>query len=133
MSTPITALYAGLLTIILIYMIARVIRLRRTRLIGLGVGEDSDLQKAVRVHANAAENLPTAMILMLIYEINSGSLLMLHAAGLLLVVGRILHLLGITKSKGATPQRIAAGVFTWTAMGGLAGACIALFLKSAMA
>lgn len=91
MSVPITTLYASLLGLLLIALAVPVIRLRRVNRIGVGDGGNQDLLRAIRVHGNAVEHVPIALILMLVYELNQGSPAVLHAYGGLFFLARALH------------------------------------------
>ena len=64
-----------------------------------------DLAKAIRVHGNFAEYVPIALILLASYELNGASAMMLHVLGAALVVGRVLHVIGLTKTIGLSVQR----------------------------
>ena len=72
MHAPITALYAGLLGILMLILAFRVVAVRRTTSIGLGDGGHALLLSRIRIHGNAAEYVPLALILMLILELNGG-------------------------------------------------------------
>jgi len=86
----VTPLYAALLTFWFLLLSAIVIR-HRGKGISLGDGGNPVVQRAVRGHANFAEYVPLALIMMAILELARTSLYLLHALGLLLLVGRILH------------------------------------------
>lgn len=105
MSIEITAFYASLLALLFIVLTFRVIHLRLTNKVGLGDGEVSALSKAVRIHGNFAEFIPLALLLMLLLELNGGSAMWLHVTGAVLFIGRVMHAIGITKSKGTTIYR----------------------------
>ena len=100
-----TGLYAGLLGILYIGLAINIIRLRLKFQIGIGAGGNEFLAKAIRVHGNFAEYTPMALILLGCYELNGASAMMLHAMGGLLVLGRVLHVVGLNKTIGASKQR----------------------------
>ena len=86
--TSFTALFTGVLILLLT---VRVVQLRRHGGVVLGDNNDRALAKAIRGQANAVEQLPIALILMGLAELQgSGSVLLLLSA-VLLVVGRSLH------------------------------------------
>ena len=95
-STPITAFYAGVLAIIVLLLALRVVQVRRSSEIGLGDGGNDLLLRRIRIHGNAVEYLPTALILMLILELNGASHVLLHVLGIALVVGRLAIIQGLT-------------------------------------
>lgn len=86
-----TPLYTALLALLALVLSIRVIRVRRTRKISLGTDGDEELTRAVRAHANLTEHMPLAILMMAFLELNDGSTLALHVAGLSLVVGRLVH------------------------------------------
>ncbi len=86
----VTALYAALLTVWFLLLSAIVIR-HRGKGISLGDRGDPGLQRAIRGHGNFAEYVPLALLMMAILEYSRTSLYVLHALGLALLIGRILH------------------------------------------
>lgn len=112
-STPITALYAGALGILILVLAYRVVSVRRTLSIGLGDGTNEILLRAIRVHGNAVEYVPIALILMLVLELNGASNVLLHGLGVALLAGRIAHAQGLTTSSGGSPGRLAGVLLSW--------------------
>ena len=97
MTPPIlTALYAGLCALFYVYQTFVVINHRRGKKIGLGDGGDKDVIKAIRVHANSAETMPMALILLGLSEMLGAPAIALHVLGLMLLVGRVVHGLHFT-------------------------------------
>ncbi len=86
--TSATAVFAGIMILLLTM---KVIRLRRGGGVVLGDNDDRVLTKAIRGHANAAEQLPIALIIMGLAEAQSGNTALLVLAALLLVTGRTMH------------------------------------------
>lgn len=97
---PITALYTALLALWVVVLILRVVLKRWRYRVGEGAGEHRDLAKAIRVHANATETLPIALLLMYGYELGGGNATLLHACGILLIIGRLAHAYGLGRSFG---------------------------------
>ncbi|MFO1323343.1 MAG: MAPEG family protein [Burkholderiales bacterium] len=128
MPVPITALYAGLLAVLMIVLAVRVIRLRWKTRAGTGDGGDRHLAKAMRVHGNAAEYVPVALLLLLVAELNHASPMLLHACGAIFVVARVLHARGLTRSFGVSWQRSAGTIGTVGVIAVLAIVDIAAFL-----
>jgi len=114
MHAPITALYAGLLGILMLILAFRVVAVRRVTAIGLGDGGDALLLSRIRIHGNAAEYVPLALILMLILELNGGSARWLHVLGIALLVGRVAHVQGLSQSTGTSAGRFVGNVLTWS-------------------
>ncbi len=62
-------------------------------------GNNLQMLRMVRIHANAAEYVPIALVLMLAYGIDEGSHLILHALGIALVVGARAACVGIVAKR----------------------------------
>ena len=126
---PITALYTGLLALLLLVLALRVIRLRWKLRVGIGDGGDKSMSKAIRVHGNATEQVPIALLLLLVAELSHAGPTLLHACGIVLVVARILHAWGLGRSIGASWQRMAGTVGTVGVIVTLAAVDIAAFFR----
>ena len=96
----ITAFYAGLNALVLIWLSFEVIRRRRGDRISLGDGGDPKFGKVIRGHANATETIPIALILLGLTELMGAPGVALHAAGIALTVGRVVHGLHFTGRLG---------------------------------
>src|SRR3954469_23952350 len=114
MHAPITALYAGLLGLLMLILAFRVVAVRRTTAIGLGDSGNALLFSRIRIHGNAAEYVPIALLLMLLFELNGGSARWLHVFGVALLVGRLAHVQGLSQSTGTSAGRLVGNVLTWT-------------------
>lgn len=116
MSPPtITALYAALNAVLNVALAMRVSNLRRRDKVSLGTGESNDLLVAVRTHANSAEFVPFALLMMLIAELCGGSEMWLHVYGGLLFVSRIAHVVGMPM-KAPNVWRVLGNAVTWGAI-----------------
>jgi uncharacterized membrane protein YecN with MAPEG domain len=110
MPLGITALYAVLLTLIGSYLAYRAGSLRGKTGISIWYGDNQQLALEMRRHGNFVEFVPLSLILMAILELNGISAWVLHAAGVLLVVSRILHPMGLEVESISNPLRgIGAG------------------------
>ena len=85
----VTGLYAGSLTLWYLVLSYRVVVRRQT--ISLGDGGDSGMLRLIRGHANFAEYVPLALLMLAILELNATSPIVLHGLGLALLAGRLLH------------------------------------------
>ncbi len=124
---PITALYAALLTPILLFLTFRVIGHRRAQRVEIGDGGDRELLRRMRVHANFVETVPMALILLALAESLKGPVLILHAIGLALLIGRLVHAYALAQEPHIMQLRVAGMVATLTAI--IAAALIA-FVKA---
>jgi len=75
----------------------RVIFVRRGERISLGDGDNPALRARVRVHANFAEYVPLSLLLMLMTELLGGHSVLVHALGLMLLIGRAAHAWGVSQ------------------------------------
>lgn len=96
MSMSITPIYAGLVSLVFIFLSFRVIGLRREARIGLGDGGNLSLVRSQRVHGNFAEYAPLAIALMALAELQGQSTWAIHLIGFCLVAGRLLHAYGVS-------------------------------------
>ncbi len=120
----ITALYAGLLAPLFIFLSIRVIGQRRAARVAVGHGDDNLLLRRMRVHANFAEYVPLVLVLMALAENLKTTPILLHAVGILLLVGRILHAYGVSQPKENLNLRVAGMAMTFTALGIGAALCL---------
>jgi uncharacterized protein len=128
-SAPITGFYAALLALLLVALAFRVIVMRWRTKTGIGDGGDRGLARAIRVHGNAIEYVPIALVLMLVAELGHSSPTLLHSCGIALVAARVLHATGLSRTSGASLERVAGTVTTFTVIAALAAVDLAAFLR----
>jgi len=108
---PITALYAGLLALLVGALGFQVGAARSRAGISILHGDDMELAEKIRRHANFTESVPLALILMGVLELNGASGLLLHGLGIALVVARVAHPFGLHHDNMRHPLRgVGAGV-----------------------
>ncbi len=90
----ITALYAGLLGLLSLYISFQAGSLRGRLKIPVGDGGNPEMLLAMRRHANFIEYVPLSLILMGLLEINGVPTLAIHVLGLALVATRASHAFG---------------------------------------
>lgn len=114
MSYTITLFYAGLAGLLLLGLSFQVVALRRRFSVGLGSGEHAELERVIRVHGNFCEYAPIALLLLLVLEL-SGALpgAVLHALGIALILGRVLHAWGLSRTAGVSRGRFIGTLLTW--------------------
>ncbi|WP_440872473.1 MAPEG family protein [Vibrio diabolicus] len=93
----ITALYANILAILIIWLAVQVIKQRRLNQIAYADGGVEALQIARSAQSNATEYIPITLILMALLEFNSAYPTWIHLTGIIFVIGRIIHARGILK------------------------------------
>lgn len=86
----VTPFYAGLLALLFFVLSIKVV-LRRQGGINLGDGGDKKMLRVIRGHANFAEYVPLILLLMALLELGHASTYVLHALGIALLIGRLLH------------------------------------------
>ncbi|MEP0176550.1 MAG: MAPEG family protein [Paraglaciecola sp.] len=116
MHTPITAFYAGLLGIYLLYLSALVVRGRFKKQIPLGDGGDFHFQQVVRAHGNFTEYTPIVLILLFVAEVNGSNSILLHCAGSALLFGRVIHSFGLRRHTGPSWQRVSGMLMTFLSL-----------------
>jgi len=89
--------YASLLAFLFVYLSIRAIRARHRLGIGLGHAENPVMLRAMRVHANFAEYVPFALLLIFLVESDRAAPLLVHALGSALLVARLSHAFGVSR------------------------------------
>jgi len=107
MIISITPLYAGLIALLFVTLSYRVITVRRGDKISLGDGSRSDMAYRIRAQANCAEYAPMGLILLAMAEMQGAPVWVLHALGLMLLIGRVMHGWALSQ----TPQNLPARVY----------------------
>lgn len=92
----VTSLYAALLGIMLIPFTLRVGLYRVKNGINLGDGQDEEMIRRIRAHANFTEFVPIALILLGLVEVAGASSILVHALGAALTLGRLSHWLQLS-------------------------------------
>lgn len=114
---PATALYAALLTGLFLVLSIRVIGRRRSGHVAIGYGGNPALERAARVHANFAEYAPLGLLLLLLVESCGYPRWLVHAAGIALVLGRLVHAWGVSRADEDFRLRATGMAFTLTTLG----------------
>jgi hypothetical protein len=127
---PVTPAYAALLALLFIALAVRTIRLRRRLRVGIGDGNDRELARAVRVHANFAEYVPLALLLIWLLESGGAPAAAIHGLCAALLAGRLLHAWGVSRVREDLRFRVAGMALTFVA---IAGAALGLLLRYAAA
>lgn len=121
----IAALYAGVNILILLVLAVVVVGGRRKHKITLGDGNNEAFSRSVRAHANAAEYIPAGLVGIVLLALFDPAtpIWLLHASGISLTLGRILHGWGLhtgTLNFG----RMMGMVLTWLAYALIGGGLI---------
>lgn len=102
---PITAIYAAAMVAISIWLGFQVGSFRGKTGISILHGDNMELAEKIRRHGNFTENVPLALILMAIIELNGAGATLLHVLGIGLIAVRIAHPLGLHHDNMRHPLR----------------------------
>lgn len=118
----VTPIYAALIAFLFVLLSLRVIVARRQSRVALGDGGDLILRRRLRAHGNFAEYAPLVIVLMALAELQGSANGLLHMVGLLLLGGRLVHALGVSREPEDYRLRVCGMALTFTAliMGALA-------------
>lgn len=119
-------LYAALLALLFIYLSAQTIKVRRRVRVAVGDGGNSEMLRAMRVHANFAEYVPFTLVLLGMLELQASLAWVLHALGVLLLVARCSHAYGVSQSDENFRFRVLGMMGTFSTMGVAAGLLVAM-------
>ena len=119
----VTPLYAGLLALWFLVLSWRVVQRRRGG-IYLGDGGDQAMLRVIRGHANFAEYVPLALLLMGMLELSRLSIYALHALGIVLLVARLLHGYALSFTDHSTFGRFWGAALTFTVLAIEAVLCV---------
>jgi uncharacterized membrane protein YecN with MAPEG domain len=118
--------YAAILVLIFVFLSARVIQMRASAKIGIGTGNNPEMERRIRVHGNFAEYVPLALLLLVFMEMQQHSRYLIHILCIALIVARVVHAIGVTPVNENFPMRVASALTTFAV---LAIAAIALLIN----
>ncbi len=125
MELAIVPYYAAVLALVFVALSVNVIKGRRERRVAIGVSGAGDLERRVRAHGNFAEYAPFALLLIAMAELRGTPPLVLHALCASLLLGRLVHAWGVSRTDEDLRVRVAGMAATFAA---IAGAALALLL-----
>ncbi|PHS26004.1 MAG: hypothetical protein COA85_06405 [Robiginitomaculum sp.] len=107
------SLYLAFNLILLLVLGWRTAKARQATGIGLGHGDNEDMMRAMRIHANFAEYAPLTMVGLLALAAIGAPVLLIHVLGSVFTLARIGHGFGFTAPKGKRPVgRFYGTIFT---------------------
>ena len=110
---PMVALYAAINALIMLVLAILVVRARVKTRTEIGDGDDATMMGAVRAHGNNTEYVPLALLLMLILVPLQANVIVIHAIGATLTLGRVLHAIGLSRNVGTSLPRLLGMILTW--------------------
>jgi uncharacterized membrane protein YecN with MAPEG domain len=120
MPLSLTAFYGAILAIIIVALGINVTVHRVKLKVPLGDGGNAEMLRMIRLHGNAVEYIPLALVLMAIYELNGGWHIALHIAGIAMVAARLIQTAGMWSTEVAGAGRRVGQSLTWLSLIGLA-------------
>jgi uncharacterized membrane protein YecN with MAPEG domain len=125
----ITLLFASLHALLMLVLLARISRHRHGQRIGLGDGGDAVLNRKIRVHGNFVEHAPVALLLLGLLELCGLQAVWLWTFVSALLLGRIMHAIGLSGSGGYSIGRFWGTALTWLVLLAMAIAGLWLSLR----
>lgn len=116
MALPVTALYAGILALWVVFLLFQVVGFRRGEKVALGDGGSDHGQRLIRAHANATETIPLFLILLGLTEGLGAPSYALHLLGGIFTLGRIVHGVHFMKARPGITLRFVGMILTIIAM-----------------
>lgn len=113
---PIVALYAALFAIMLVALSVRVILVRDANQVTLGDGGHKPLLRAIRVQGNFTEYVPLALVLFWLVETSGASAVWVHGLCGALLLGRIVHAVGVSQVRETLAIRVVGMLLTFGAL-----------------
>jgi uncharacterized protein len=109
----IVSLYSGIFGLFFIALSIRTLLLRRRFGIAIGHLDNPILARASRVHANFAEYVPLALMLIYFLETQTSSNLWIHFICIALLIGRISHGYGVSQVQENLRYRVIGMALTF--------------------
>jgi len=119
-----TALYAGILGIMYLFLSGRIMLWRFSSGVLSGPGEDGRMLGAQRAQGNFFEYVPMALVLLILVDFSMADDRWIHGLGGGLVAGRFLHALGMYRTTGISFGRRVGTGLTVMVMACASGLCI---------
>lgn len=116
LSLQAAGLWSGLLIILMLVLSGVVVSGRRRHLVSFGDGGNADLLAATRAFGNCVEYATPGMVAMALLALLGAQPVMVHGVGGALLVGRVVHALGLLFQTGPSLGRVVGMALTWIAL-----------------
>ena len=113
MLLTIVPVFSALFAVMFVLLSINVIRARRKHKVGIGTGRNKSVERAMRVHANFAEYVPFALLLIALLELNKSNSLLLVGLCSVLLVGRLVHAYGVSMENERFAFRVSGMMMTF--------------------
>jgi len=100
--------YAAVLGLFYIFLSSRVIRSRVANRVKIGTGGNRGLERRMRIHANFAEYVPLALLLLFFMEAQGRATWLLHVLCIALLLARFGHAYALWDEKEIFRLRVAS-------------------------
>jgi uncharacterized membrane protein YecN with MAPEG domain len=117
------------LAFLFISLSLRVIKLRRSRRVAIGSGGDAAVERAMRVHANFAEYVPFALVLLILCAMRGLPDVLMAVLCAILFLGRAVHAYGVSQDKEDFRLRVSGMMATFGVIGTSALALLVLAVR----
>ena len=124
MTIPATAALTGFCGLLLVALAARISQLRMRHKVAFGDAGNTELMRAIRLHANTAEHAPIFILLALVYELTRGTTTLLVATATVFVLARLAFTVALM-GRGLHLARMAGAMLTYLTQAVLALALLA--------
>lgn len=112
-SAQAASLWAGLCLLLLMVLSVLTVRQRQTHRVAIGHGGVESLERATRAFGNAAEYIPAGLAVLGLMVLVGAPPLTLHLAGATLLIGRLAHALGMSRTSGPSLGRVGGMLVTY--------------------
>ena len=113
MLLTIVPVFSAFFAVMFVLLSINVIRARRKHKVGIGTGRNKSVERAMRVHANFAEYVPFALLLVALLELNKSNSLLLMGLCSVLLVGRLVHAYGVSMENERFAFRVSGMMMTF--------------------
>jgi uncharacterized protein len=107
------AFWTALHLILILVLSVLVVRQRQKHHVVIGDGGIPSLIQAIRAFGNAVEYIPTGLIAIAVLAFAGAAALQVHAIGVMLLISRIAHAIGLSRSTDASVFRTVGVLATW--------------------
>ena len=109
-------LWSGLLILLMIILSGLTVTRRRRHLVAFGDGGKPELNAAARAFGNASEYIPVGLVALVLLALTGAPEVMIHGVGATLLLGRIVHAVGLLFQKGPSLGRVTGMLLTYLAL-----------------
>ena len=114
MLLTVVPIFSSFFAVLFVLLSINVIKERRKHKVGIGTGRNKSVERAMRVHANFAEYVPFALLLIALLELNEANSFLLVGLCSVLLVGRLVHAFGVSMENERFVYRVSGMVMTFT-------------------